>query len=83
MGYRGVQISVNGGTVFYKTNGNYEALTQKRICSRHFYQFNHETSTTVARFFGGIIHAASVPGAPKFMTNSTSDDSWLIIILNR
>ena len=78
-GYRGVQISVNGGTVFYKTNGNYEALTRSGSAPGTFIGLNHETSTTVARSFGGIIHAASVPGAPKFMTNSTSDnDRWFV-----
>lgn len=82
-GLRAVQVSVDGGTTFYKTAGDYEGLADSGIVSQNFAALNHLTGTTAARSFGGIIHALNLPGIPKFMEQSNHHlNRWFVASFN-
>jgi hypothetical protein len=78
-GYRGVLLSVDGGTTFYNTSGNYEYIPANGAAAATFIVLNHSTSTSSARSFGGMIHGLRLPGTPKFAQNATDDlDRWFV-----
>ena len=78
-GYRGVQISTDGGATFFKSTGDYEVLYSNGSVAGTYVALNHNTKTTAGRSFGGTIHAISVPGTPKWMENATPDpDRWFV-----
>lgn len=73
-GVRGVQLSVDGGTTFYKTAGNYEFISNDGTITQTYIVLNHVTNTSSARSFGGFIYALNVPGTPKFIENMSAND---------
>jgi hypothetical protein len=78
-GYRGVQVSVDGGTTFYKTNGDYEYLPNTGVATDNFIALNHSTATTSARSFGGIVCGTNIPGTPKYMeTAMANENRWFV-----
>jgi hypothetical protein len=81
-GYRGVQVSVDGGTTFYKTNGNYEYIPVNGAATANWTALNHNTATTAARSFGGIIHAIRIPGTPKYMESVSDLSRWFVASYN-
>jgi hypothetical protein len=81
-GYRGVQVSVDGGTTFYKMNGDYEYLPANGAATANWTALNHNTATTAARSFGGIIHAIRIPGTPKYMESVSDLSRWFVASYN-
>lgn len=70
-GYRTVQVSVDGGTTFYNTTGDYEAISDTGVASGNYIALSHNSRTTAARSFGGTIQGVSTAGIPKLMVNIT------------
>lgn len=79
-GYRSVQVSVDGGTTFYKANGDYENLPSSGAAGANYIGLNHNGVTTSARSFGGTIHAINVSGTPKLMSHLSTgvDNRWFV-----
>lgn len=65
-GFRAVLASVDGGSTYYKTSGEYIELSTTGTNSNQFMWANHGTATTAARSFGGQISNLSLNGVPKF-----------------
>lgn len=78
-GYRGVYLSVDGGNTFFKTNGNYEAVAANGTLNSVFLGLNHNTSTSSARSFGGVIHGLNIAGTPKLMENVSADPDRMFV----
>lgn len=64
----GVQLSVDGGATYKKTNGDYINLPTNGVEAATFIAFNPSAAATAARSFFGTIVGANVNGAPKLCT---------------
>ncbi|MEM9310974.1 MAG: hypothetical protein AAGA34_05950 [Pseudomonadota bacterium] len=79
-GYRTVLPSVDGGTTFYKTTGDYETLPQNGSAVATYLGIYHYGRTTSGRSFGGIINGINVSGSPKLIENVMSSiDNRLLV----
>ena len=63
---RGVIVSVNGGSSYYGVNGDYVFLANTGAETTTYIGLNHETATTAARSFGGVIYGINETGL-KYM----------------
>jgi hypothetical protein len=55
LGYRTVQLSVDGGVLFFKSTGDYEAIADTGVSSGNYIALSHNGRTNLGRSFGGKI----------------------------
>jgi hypothetical protein len=82
-GYRGVFLSVDGGSTYFNTSGDYAAISNTGTEIPTFVAGNHETASSAARDFGAHISALQVNGIPKYIDHiNTSGAHRLFVASN-
>ena len=80
-GNRQVLASIDNGSTFYSTSGDYVTLASTGTESATVAGFSHSTATTSARTVGGIIDGANINGDPKwFRSLLTADSDRLFVV---
>lgn len=66
-GHRGVFLSVDGGSTYYNSTGDYVAINNTGGEVATYIAGNHETASSSARSFGAHIQGLRINGMPKYI----------------
>lgn len=65
-GFRGVFCSIDGGSTYKNTNGDYVTISSLGVEANQFLSLYHGTASASARSFGGIIRDVKSTSSPKW-----------------
>jgi hypothetical protein len=76
--FRQVYLSVNGGTSFYNTNGDYVTVPSNGSVANTGSAITHTTQTNAARTVVGLVYNVGHNGSPKLCTSNGGDNRLFV-----